>query len=95
MASVRYEWIRLGRAIGTTGWADNVITDTVGAGATMAVTTTATAANNRPAAPASGKVGELYARLTAIDGCRGWSATPASSRYISCRAVANSGAGCV
>lgn len=68
MASVRYEWIRLGRAIGTTGWADNVITDTVGAGGTLTVTTTATATNNRPVAPASGKVGELYARLTAIDG---------------------------
>lgn len=68
MASVRYEWIKLGRSVGTTGWADNVITDTIGSGATLTVTTSATAANSRPVAPNSGKVGELYARLTAIDG---------------------------
>lgn len=68
MASVRYEWIKLGRSVGTTGWADNVITDSVGAGGNLTVTTSATTANQRPKAPSGGRVGELYVRLTAIDG---------------------------
>lgn len=68
MASVRYEFVKLGRAVGTSGWADNVITDSVGTGGTLAVTTTATTADSRPVAPNVGLVGQLYARLTAIDG---------------------------
>jgi hypothetical protein len=68
MASVRYEYIKLGRSVGTTGWADNVIIDSVGTGGNLPVTTTATAAAGRPTVPTIGKVGELYVRLTAIDG---------------------------
>lgn len=73
MASVRYEWITLGRAegtkvpgISTAGIADNVIADIVGTSGNVAVTTSATADASRPTAPAS--TDRLYARLTAIDG---------------------------
>ena len=68
MASVRYEFIKLGSRFAGSGFQDNVITDTVGTGGTLAVTTTATTAGSRPQVPSSGKPGDLYVRLTAIDG---------------------------
>lgn len=74
MASVRYEWIKLGRAdstkipgISTGGIADNVIAGIIGTSGDLPVTTTATAANSRPAAPTD-VADKIYARLTAIDG---------------------------
>lgn len=73
MASVRYEWIKLGSGDGTripgrstAGIADNVIADIIGTSGNLAVTTTATSSGNQPTAPDDPN--KIYVRLTAIDG---------------------------
>lgn len=82
--ALRYEWIKLGKG----GFAENVIKQVV-AGATTATLTTTPAADI--AVPDGHVDGDLYCRLTAIDGVVhvAWAADPAVDLTNGIRLIPN------